>query len=105
MASALKIGLLSSKASLIISDYFAERVYCQDHNVGVSFGIVDYIQVIQLLELQVRSFHVLNDLSLHKPTGVKNIETSSPHVIADMIVFIAFFFSLTLEPIRAAVRF
>jgi len=66
MASARRMGFLSSRASSVSVGYFAEGVDGQDDDVWVRLRVVDHVQVVELLELEVRVLHVLNDLVLRR---------------------------------------
>jgi len=85
--------------------YLSEGVNGQDNYIRMGFSIVDNVEIVELLQLEIGSLHILNNLVEIESTEVKNIETSSPHVMALMIVFIADFFSLMLLLIRELMRF
>jgi hypothetical protein len=85
--------------------YLSEGVNGQDNYIRMGFSIVDNVQIVELLQFEIGSLHILNNLVEMESTEVKNIETSSPQVMALMIVFIADFFSLMLLLIRELMRF
>ena len=99
------MGFLSSSASSVRQAYLPEGVDGEDDDVGVRLGVVDDVEIVELLELEVRVLHVLDYLHIANPTFVKNIDTSSPQVIALIMVFMAVFFSFTFELVKELVRF
>lgn len=62
-ASALRKGLALSLASCVgTADYLSKAVESEDGLIGTRLGVVDYVEVDELLELDARGLHVLDDV-------------------------------------------